>query len=102
MSDSAQFNINAAGRRVPDTVNGKKLIPFVGVGKYNPEGRKYGPPVVSCANYPEDGNKLIPTLKEALIKSGLRDGMAISTHHHFRNGDLVAVQIFEIAAGTVS
>ena len=99
MSDSAQFNINAAGRRVPDTVNGKKLIPFMGVGKYNPEGRKYGPPVVSCANYPEDGNKLIPTLKEALIKSGLRDGMAISTHHHFRNGDLVAVQIFEIAAG---
>jgi len=27
-------------------------------------------------------------LKESLIKAGLKDGMTISTHHHFRNGDL--------------
>jgi citrate lyase subunit alpha/citrate CoA-transferase len=37
-------------------------------------------------------------LREALEKAGLRDGMVISTHHHFRNGDLVANQIFELAA----
>ncbi|MEP2610091.1 MAG: citrate lyase subunit alpha, partial [Cyclobacteriaceae bacterium] len=30
--------------------------------------------------------------------AGLKDGMTISTHHHFRNGDVIAVQIFEIAA----
>jgi citrate lyase subunit alpha/citrate CoA-transferase len=33
-----------------------------------------------------------------LIKAGLKDGMTISTHHHFRNGDLIANQIFDIAS----
>lgn len=89
---------NAAGRLVPLKVNGKDVIPFQGVGKYRPEGRKYAPRIASCADYPADGNKLVPSLKEALLKAGLKDGMTISTHHHFRNGDLIANQIFEIAA----
>ncbi len=87
---------NAAGRLVPSEINGMTVIPFKGVGKHIPEGRKYAPPIVSCANYPSDGNKLLPSLKEALIKSGIKDGMTISTHHHFRNGDLIAIQIFDI------
>jgi citrate lyase subunit alpha / citrate CoA-transferase len=98
MAKSELFNINAAGRIVPKMANGKELIAFQGVGRYYPSGRKYGPPVVSCADFPADGNKLFPSLKEALLKSGLRDGVTISTHHHFRNGDLVAVQIFDIAS----
>ncbi len=88
---------NAAGRLVPVEVNGEKQIPYKGVGKHIPDGRRYGPPIASCANYPADGNKLQPSLKDALIKAGLRDGMTISTHHHFRNGDLIANQIFDIA-----
>jgi len=88
---------NAAGRLVPVEINNKVLIPYRGVGKYRPSGRKYAPPIVSCADYPDDGNKLLSSLKEALIKSGLKSGMTISTHHHFRNGDLVAEQIFSIA-----
>ncbi|MEI6750300.1 MAG: citrate lyase subunit alpha [Bacteroidales bacterium] len=90
--------VNAAGRLVPTIINGKEAVPFMGVGKYKPTGRKYAPLIASCADYPEDGNKLIPTLKEALVKAGLKDGSVISTHHHFRNGDLIAVQIFDIAA----
>jgi len=70
----------------------------MGVGKYRPNGRKYATPIATCIDYPADGNKLIPSLKEALIKSGLKDGMTISTHHHFRNGDLIAIQIFDIAS----
>lgn len=88
---------NAAGRMVPTIINGEEHIPFMGVGKYKPTGRKYGPRIVSCADYPDDGNKLVPNLKEALIKAGLRDGMTLSTHHHFRNGDLIANQVFDIA-----
>ncbi|MEJ2661313.1 MAG: citrate lyase subunit alpha [Desulfobacteraceae bacterium] len=83
---------------VPVIANGKALEPFRGVGKYRPSGRKYGPPIATCADYPADGNKLQPDLKSALIKAGLKDGMTISTHHHFRNGDLIANQVFEIAA----
>ena len=89
---------NAAGRIVPSIINGEEHIPFLGVGKYRPTGRKHAPRIATCADYPADGNKLVPSLKEALIKAGLKNGMTISTHHHFRNGDIIANQIFEIAS----
>lgn len=88
---------NAAGRMVPDQINGEAQLPYKGVGKHQPSGNRYGPPIVSCADYPADGNKSVADLKTALQKAGLRDGMVISTHHHFRNGDLIAQQIFDIA-----
>lgn len=88
---------NAVGRQVPTIINGEEHIPFMGVGKYRPKGRKYGPPIASCADYPDDGNKVVANLKEALVKSGLKDGMTISTHHHFRDGDLIANMVFDIA-----
>jgi citrate lyase subunit alpha/citrate CoA-transferase len=96
--DNGKFVKNAAGRFVPVEINGKSAEPFMGVGKYRPKGRKYGPPIATCADYPADGNKLVPSLKEALIRAGLQDGMTISTHHHFRDGDLLSNQIFDIAA----
>ncbi len=89
---------NAVGRMVPEEINGKPAIPFKGLGKYIPEGRKYAPKIYSSVNYPADGNKLVSSLKEALIKAGLKDGMVISTHHHLRNGDLVVNEIFKIAS----
>jgi citrate lyase subunit alpha/citrate CoA-transferase len=90
---------NAAGRLVPKKVNGKLAVPFQGVGKYRPTGRKAAAAIVTCSDYPSDGNKVVPDLKTALIKAGIKDGMTISTHHHFRNGDLIANQIFDAAAG---
>ncbi len=97
MKNNMKLVKNAAGRMVPVEINGETQIPYQGVGKYIPKGRKYAPPISSCANFPADGNKTVANLKEALIKSGLKDGMTISTHHHFRNGDLIANQIFDIA-----
>lgn len=97
MKTNEKFVKNAAGRLVPTEVNGKEIVPFQGVGKYRPEGRKYAPPIPTCADYPDDGNKQVENLKEALIKAGIKDGMTISTHHHFRNGDLIANQVFDIA-----
>jgi citrate lyase subunit alpha/citrate CoA-transferase len=89
---------NAAGREVPLEINGEKHVEFKGVGKFIPDGRKYGPPIASCANYPDDGNKLVASLKDALIRAGIRDGMTISTHHHFRDGDLVTNELFKTAS----
>jgi citrate lyase subunit alpha / citrate CoA-transferase len=89
---------NAVGRMVPTEVNGKPAIPFRGVGKYRPDGNKTAPTIATCADYPDDGNKTVPDIKTALKKAGIKDGMTISTHHHFRNGDLVANQIFDAAA----
>ena len=93
-----EFIVNSIGRRVPTIINGRRAVPYQGVGNYIPTGRKASPPVRSCAEFPDDGNKIVPSLKEALIRCGLRDGMTISTHHHFRDGDLVANTVFQAAA----
>ena len=39
--------------------------------------------------------KLRKNLAEAIEASGLRDGMAISFHHHLRSGDFVLNQVLE-------
>lgn len=87
--------INAAGREVVSEINGQKAVPYKGVGKYKPEGRKYAPGISSCADYPDDGDKRVGSIREALVRAGIRDGMTISTHHHFRNGDLLANMLFD-------
>lgn len=98
MARKLKLVTNAAGRLVPTEVNGKPAIPFQGVGKHLPSGYKVAPPIRSCIDYPADGNKVVADLKTALLKAGLRDGMTISTHHHFRDGDLLANVIFDVAA----
>ena len=89
---------NAIGRPVPTEINGTPATPFQGVGKYRPEGRKAAAAVRSCADYPDDGNKVVGDLRTALKRAGLRDGMTVSTHHHLRNGDKVANAVFDGAA----
>jgi len=86
---------NAANRFVPEEINGQKLIPFKGVNKHKPTGNKAKPPVRTCIDYPEDGNKIVASLKEALKKAGLKNGMTISTHHHLRNGDVLTNYLFD-------
>jgi citrate lyase subunit alpha/citrate CoA-transferase len=90
--------VNAAGRRVPVTVNGLDQVPYQGVGAYRPAGVKHGPRIRSCRDFPASGDKRVPDLRTALEQCGLADGMVISTHHHFRNGDKVALMALELAA----
>jgi citrate lyase subunit alpha/citrate CoA-transferase len=98
MAPKIELQLNAAGRMVPAMVNGRPQIPYIGVGKYQPRGRKAAPPVRTSANYPEDGNKVVPDLETALRQCGLRDGMVISNHHHLRDGDSVALMALQAAA----
>lgn len=109
---------NAAGRLVPTVVNGAPQVPFKGVGRHIPKGNRYAPPISTCADYPEDGNKVVSSMqtdapvsmkhvvkaktsvqamKAALEYVGLKSGMTISSHHHFRNGDLVMNSVFDAA-----
>jgi citrate lyase subunit alpha/citrate CoA-transferase len=88
---------NAAGRMVPVAINSRPAIPYKGIGKYRPEGTKHAPRIPTCMDFPANGNKQVASLREALEKAGLRDGMTISTHHHFREGDLLANMVFDIA-----
>ncbi len=86
---------NSADRLVPLEINGQTLIPFQGVNKYKPKGSKAKPPIRTCIDYPNDGNKVVKDLKTALKKAGLKDGMTISTHHHLRNGDVITNLLFD-------
>jgi citrate lyase subunit alpha/citrate CoA-transferase len=88
---------NQAGRRVPTVVNGREQVPYQGVNRHVPKGRKYAPEVRSSSDYPASGDKRVPDLAAALEKCGLRDGMVISNHHHLRNGDLMALETLETA-----
>jgi len=89
---------NALGRRVPTIVNGREQVPFQGANGYAPSGGKAGPPIRSCRDFPANGDKRVPDLRTALERCGVRDGMVISTHHHFRNGDKVALMALDAAA----
>ncbi len=91
------YSVNAAGKTVPGELNGVSQVPYLGVGSYRPLKQKYAPPVASCADFSSDGNKLTSSLREALELSGLKSGMTISTHHHLRDGDLLANKVFDIA-----
>ncbi len=62
---------NAANRFVPTKVNGVEQLPYRGIGKSLPTGLKAKPVVRSCAQYPEDGNKVVKSLTAALKKAGL-------------------------------
>ncbi len=98
MSQRPDLAQNAAGRALPTMVNGKPQIPFLGVGKFQPRGRKAAPPIRSAKDYPDSGNKRVADLETALRNCGLRDGMVISSHHHLRDGDKVALLALEAAA----
>src|SRR5215813_6986758 len=98
MTERVELAHNAAQRRVPTMVNGRPQIPYLGVGKYQPRGRRQAPPVRSSKDYPENGDKRLPDLETALRKCGLRDGMIVSNHHHLRDGDAVALMMLEAAA----
>ena len=89
---------NALGRLTPSEVNGREAVPFKGVGKHEPDGRKHEPPIRSCQDYPADGDKRVDSLEEAFRRCGLSDGMVISSHHHLRDGDLVGMMALEAAA----
>ncbi len=46
----------------------------------------------------QNSKKVLKSLEEAVEKSGLKDGMTISFHHHFRNGDYVVNMVMDVIA----
>ncbi|CAB1252802.1 citrate lyase, citrate-ACP transferase (alpha) subunit [Ruminococcaceae bacterium BL-6] len=43
----------------------------------------------------KQGNKIVKDLETAIRLSGLKDGMTISFHHHFRNGDYIVNMVMD-------
>ena len=95
--EKSELVANAAGRNVPEMVNGRPQVPFMGVGKYRPINGKATPEIRTSADFPTNGDKRVPDLESALRKCGLRSGSVISSHHHLRDGDRVALMALEAA-----
>ena len=64
------------------------------MGKAVYEDRQSPKHITPRQEYQKECSK-VTTLEEAILKSGLRDGMTISFHHHFRGGDKVVNMVVE-------
>ena len=98
MKATVEMVKNAAGRIVPVEVNGRVQRPYPGVDKFRPQGEKHAPAIRTAQDFPASGDKRVASLAAALEQCGLKDGMTLSTHHHLRNGDRVAVAALHAAA----
>ena len=86
MPDRFEFVTNAVGRRVPTRVNGRDQTPVRGVGGHEPTGRKHGPAVRSCKDFPANGDKRVASLKEAFQRCGAaRRSSAVSWRGRWRS-----------------
>ncbi len=90
--------INKVGRDIPDALLTGGKEGFQGSAYRDGQTYKKAAPRVRFCEKPEE-SKVVPSLREAIEKCGLRDGMTISFHHHFRDGDyIVNLVMAEIVA----
>ncbi len=88
--------LNAAGRVIPEFIEGiGSLKPFKGAFARVPDGKMKSPLIPHVTR---DTEKLIPSLRDAILATGLKDGMTISFHHHLRNGDFVVALVLDLIA----
>ena len=84
--------INAVGRELPEKVGEYTVKPFAGA--YATEAPKETVVTRRVMGHRIPGDtKLLPDLEAAIKASGLSDGMTISFHHCFREGDQIITQV---------
>ena len=87
---------SAVGREVPETVAGYgPVTAFAGAFQTPQPERRYAP-LMKQARPGDD--KVLDSLVEAFKRIPVKDGMTLSFHHHFRNGDGVLNQVLAVAA----
>lgn len=88
---------NKAGIEIPSVIPGydKEIIPYNGV--FGTEPKAYTPSLKVKSSKPGD-SKMLASVEEAVKKSGLKDGMTISFHHHLRNGDYTLNMVMDVIA----
>ena len=85
---------NAIGRDIPDELltNGREVYR----SNNDRDGREYvksGPKVRAYVKPQE--SKIVESIREAIIRCGLKDGMTVSFHHHFRDGDYIVNDVMK-------
>ena len=78
---------NSLGREIPEVFNGKHYTPYKDPRAIKPETLQIQRASRMLKRNYSGSSKVVGGLRDAIIASGLKDGMTISTHHHLRNGD---------------
>lgn len=78
---------NAIGREIPVSVLDMGYRPYRGGAPENAPFHRAGPVVAPRSQNGQ--SKVVSTIAEAIRLCGMTDGMTISFHHHFRDGDYV-------------
>lgn len=87
--------LNAVGREIPEEIlerTGKEVFQ----GNNYKDGKafqKASPKVTPVMR--NDHDKMVKDIHEALVMCNAHDGMTVSFHHHFREGDLVVCMVME-------
>ena len=87
--------INAVGREIPEEVlkaTGKEA--FKGAYAFDNHEYKKAAPKAHAMMDP-NRSKIVENIHEALVKCEIKDGMTISFHHHFREGDYVVNMVMD-------
>ncbi|TCO79329.1 citrate lyase subunit alpha [Marinisporobacter balticus] len=84
---------NAIEREIPENIVWyDTVINYATPFEKEPTGRKIAPLLKQVK--PSE-NKLVNSIEELIQKAGLKTGMTISFHHHFRDGDYILNSIVE-------
>ena len=83
---------NSLGRELPEKIGDYVVRPYQGAYATPAPQETVVTRRVMGHRIPSD-TKLLPDLKTAIQASGLRDGMTISFHHSFREGDMIIGQV---------
>ena len=84
--------VNSLGRELPEKIGDYVVRPYQGA--YTTPAREGAVVTKRRAGHRLPGDtKLLGSLEEAIRSSGLKDGMTISFHHSFREGDKIIGQV---------
>lgn len=87
---------NILNREIPEQVDGYgKVVPFAGAFNTPPNMQRQAPKVKSIKPHQ---SKLTESLEYVFKAIPVTDGMTLSFHHHFRNGDGVVNMVLDTAA----
>lgn len=83
---------NAVGRELPERIGDYIVKPYEGAYSTSP-GREPVKTLRTAGKHVSGDSKMAGSLEEAILGCGLKDGMTISFHHSFREGDEIIGQV---------
>ncbi|MEH7547814.1 citrate lyase subunit alpha [Neobacillus vireti] len=85
---------NTIGRKIPEEIFGLGTLQ-----QFDSNGLVKNTQQSKHRQRNSERNKILDSLQTSIRETGLKDGMTISFHHHFRNGDYIINMVMNAIAG---